>query len=115
MMKLSISMLFAGMIIVLPNVGFAANDCNAVVTIKSQKKTPPGWVLEFNVKTACTSSTGRFLYTYVNDNGQLIDRASPTWAPADGKNFVLKDEVAEPGGMKSLTVVKDSIESTKNP
>lgn len=99
----------------LPSLCIAANDCGAVVKNKSQRKAGSGWVLEFDVKTKCATSTGRFTYSYVDDKSKTLERRSPSWTPSDGMTFVLKDEIAEPGGLKSLVVKQTSIESTKSP
>lgn len=114
-MKMRASKGVFAFMIATPYVCFAANDCAAVVTKQSQTRKGAGWVLEFDVKTSCESSTGRFIYLYVDDKGKTIERRSPSWTPSDGKNFVVKDEIAEPSGLKSLTVKAGSVESTKNP
>ncbi len=114
-MRMWVSKSVLAFIITAPSICFAANDCAAVVTKKSQTKMEAGWALQFDVKTSCESSTGRFVYTYVDDKGKTIERRSPNWTPSDGKNFVVKDEIAEPGGLKSLTVKAGSVESTKSP
>lgn len=108
------SKFFLFLAVMVPSIGVAANSCNAAVTKKSQKKSPTSWALEFDVKTNCQSSTGRFVFTYVDDRGRTIERRSPAWTPADGRSFILKDEFAEPGDLKSLTVVPSSVESTKS-
>lgn len=98
-----------------PCICFAANDCNAVVTKKSQVKKGASWAFEFNVKTYCENSTGRFSYSYIDDKDRSIERRSPSWTASDGKSFVLEDEISEPGGVRSLTIINSSIESKKVP
>lgn len=105
----------AALTIALPNLCIAANDCSAVIKIKSQSKAASGWVLIFDVRTKCATSTGRFVYSYVDDKSKTVERRSPSWTPSDGMNFTLKDEIAEPGGLKSLTILPNSVESTKSP
>ena len=103
------------LMLAMPILCFAANECAATVDKRSQTKKGAGWALEFEVKTNCASSTGRFDYTYIDDKGKTIERRSPSWTSSDGRNFVMKHEMAEPGGIKSLAVKATSIESTKNP
>lgn len=114
-MKKLVSKLALSLMIAAPCICNAANDCAAVVTKKNQTKKAAGWILEFDIKTSCENSTGRFIYTYIDDAGRTIDRSSPSWAASDGKKFILKDEIAEPGGLKALTVKAGSVESTKIP
>lgn len=93
-----------------PLAAVSDNDCGAVVTLNELSIRGAHSQLLFDVTTRCEASVGHFLYSFLEEGAsKRVERNSPQWSAADGKEFSVVDTYN--GTIKAGSIQISSIQS----